>query len=360
VLLVAALADRSRFDSFVVTGPQTGSEGSLHNELRARGVKTVVLPELVREVSPRRDAASVLALARLLRDRQVDVVHTNSSKAGIVGRIAARRAGVPAVLHTVHGWPFHDHQRAPVAAVWRLLERRTAPLAHRLVLVADSDRGKGLSAGIGRPSQYVTVRSSLELDRYGRSPTHRDSMRAELGLPPDAAVVGAVNRLSPQKDPVSLVEAFAVVAAARPEARLLVVGDGPLRPLVERRAADLGLADRVVLTGLRDDVPRLLPVMDVFLSASLWEGLPRTVVAAMASGVPVVATPTDGVVDVVQDGVTGLLSPTAGLGSAVLRLLDDPALAGRLVGAALVRSEEFDAREMVRRLEALYLEVLGQ
>ena len=361
VLLAAALADRSRFEPLVVCGPQTGSEGSLHEEVRRRGVELVVVPELVRQVSPVHDVRAVRALARLLRGRSVDLMHTNSSKAGIVGRLAARRAGVPAV-HTVHGWPFHQHQSLAASTVWRGLERRSAPLARRLVVVADADRVKGLAAGVGRPEQYVTIRSGLELDGYGADAVARAAVRAELGIPTAAPVVGAVNRLSTQKDPLTLMETFGQVAAALPEAHFVIAGDGPLRAAVEQRALDLGLTSRLHVLGLRDDVPRLLSSYDVFVSTSRWEGLPRTVLAAMASGVPVVATPVDGIVDVVTDGETGLLAPVARpteLGDAVVRVLSDPVLRASLVGAGAARVKAFGAAEMIRSLEQLYAEVLS-
>jgi glycosyltransferase involved in cell wall biosynthesis len=361
VLLAAAFADRSRFDPVIVTGPQTGPEGSLHQEIRRRGIDLVILPELVREVSPVKDLRGIPALTRLLRQLRPAVVQTHSSKAGIVGRVAARRAGVPAVLHTVHGWPFHQHQPAAVRALWQGLERHTAPLADRLVVVAESDRDKGLAARVGRAEQYVTVRSGLELAQYGPDPGVRSEVLSEFGWPSDARVVGAVNRLSPQKDPFTLVEAFAVVAARRRDARFLVAGDGPLRSQVEAKVATLGLADRVVLAGLREDVPRLLKSFDVFVSTSLWEGLPRTVVAAFATEVPVVATPADGVIDVVTDRATGMLAPTRSpdlVGEAVLNVLEDNGLRARCVKGASALLPQFDARRMVSDLERLYEELL--
>jgi glycosyltransferase involved in cell wall biosynthesis len=357
VLLAAALADRSRFDPVVVTGPQTGSEGSLHEELATRGVDVVLVPELVRQVSPWNDLRSVRALAQVFRRLQVDVVHTNSSKAGVVGRLAARRAQVPRVLHTVHGWPFHDHQSAPVRRVWQELERRTAPLAERLVVVADADRAKGLAAAIGRPDQYVTVRSGLELEHYAKG--DGAAVRDELGIPQGALLVGAVNRLSPQKDPLTLIGAFADAARERDDVYLLVAGDGPLRVQSEVAALAGCVEGRVIFTGLRRDVPRLLNAMDVFVSASRWEGLPRTIIAAMASGVPVVATRADGVVDVVTDGETGLLArpgDVRGVADGLHSLLADAALRKRLAAAAARRVPEFGAAAMVRRLEALYAE----
>ncbi|MCA1711297.1 MAG: glycosyltransferase family 4 protein [Actinobacteria bacterium] len=358
VLLAAALADRDRFDPVVVCGPQTGSEGSLHDEVRRRGVELVIVPELVREVDLLADARVVPALTRLFRERRFDVVHTNSSKAGIVGRVAAHRAAVPAV-HTVHGWPFHDRQRRTVSAFWKLLERRTASLARHLIVVAEADRTKGLAAGIGRPEQYRVIRSGLELAAYGVGTQIRDEVRAELGISRHARVVGSVGRLSPQKDPLTLVRAAAQVLLPRPDARLILVGDGPLSGQVEREVSALGIARQVVQTGLRSDVPRLLNAMDVFALSSQWEGLPRTLLQATAVGVPVVATDADGVRDVVQDGSTGLLVPRGdveALGRAVARLLDEPQVAAGLAAAAMGRLAEFDADRMVRALEALYLE----
>jgi glycosyltransferase involved in cell wall biosynthesis len=357
VLLAAALADRSRFDPVVVTGPQTGSEGSLHEELASRDVEVVLVPDLVRQVSLWQDLRAVHDLSRVFRRMRADVVHTNSSKAGIVGRMAARRAGVPRVLHTVHGWPFHDHQHPAAADVWRTLERWTAPLADRLVVVADADREKGLAAGIGRPEQYVTVRSGLELALYSADPAARAQARAEFALPGNAFVFGAVNRLSPQKDPLTLVRGLARTLRERPLARLLVIGDGPLRAEVEREVAILGVAPQVIMVGLRRDIPRLLAALDAFVSTSRWEGLPRTVLQAMATGLPVLATSADGVVDVVEDGASGLLvrpGDAAALGLAALRLVDDDALRTALVARARLRLPEFDATRMVGQLEELY------
>ena len=363
VLLAAALADKDAFEPIIVCGSETGSEGSLHDEVAHRGVELVVVPELVREVNPLADATSIPALARLFRHRGIDVVHTNSSKAGVVGRIAARRAGTRSVVHTVHGWPFHDHQRPAMVRDWKQLERRCAPLADRLVVVADADRRKGLAAGIGRPEQYVTVRSGLELGHYDPSRAERDDVRREFGVPLDAPVVGTVSRLSPQKDPITLIEAFATLRQQHPTARLLLVGDGPLAGEVTARVAALGLSESVIMTGLRHDVPRLLQGMDVFLSCSLWEGLPRTIIAAMATGVPVVATPADGVRDVIRDHETGRVFPMERpeiAAWATGHLLKDPYVAAMLSKAALELTHEFDAQTMADRLSEVYVESMAR
>jgi glycosyltransferase involved in cell wall biosynthesis len=357
VLLTAALADSERFDHVLVTGPQTGPEGSLLEEAERRGVHVVVVPELVREVHPARDLQALRALRRLFTDLRVDVVHTHSSKAGIVGRLAASRARVPTVLHTVHGWPFHAHQARVASELWQWLERAAAKRTHRLVVVAEADREKGLAAGIGRRADYVVVRSGVELEMYGAGAARRDDVRDLLGLPRGGRVLGAVNRLSEQKDPLTLIAAAAQVLREDPEAWLLVVGDGPLRTDVEAAVARAGISDRVVLTGLRYDVADLLRAMDVFLTTSLWEGLPRTILQAMASGVPVVATAVDGVVAVVHDGVTGLLvapRDPAEAARAVRACFADEAGAAARAARAVELLPAFSAARMVRQLEELY------
>jgi glycosyltransferase involved in cell wall biosynthesis len=357
VLLTAALARRDRFEHVIVTGPQTGPEGSLLAEAQRRGVRVVVVPELVRQVHPPSDLRAVVALRRLFADLRVDVVHTHSSKAGIVGRIAAARAGVPRVLHTVHGWPFHAHQPRLASGLWRALERSAARRSDHLVVVAEPDREKGLAAGIGAAGDYVVVRSGVELEMYGTALARRHEVRDRLGLPRDARVLGAVNRLSEQKDPLTLVAAAGRVLRADPAAWLLIVGDGPLRAAVDAGVAREDVADRVVLTGLRYDVPDLLGAMDVFLTTSLWEGLPRTILQAMATGVPVVATSVDGVVDVVDDGVTGLLVEPRNAtqaATAVLGCFQNPDAARARAAKAADLLPAFSAQRMVRQLEELY------
>lgn len=367
VLLTADYLNRgraggTRFHVDVACGPDTGPEGSLHEELDERGIARHVIAELANPVRPHRDAIAVRKLYRLIRDGGYAIVHTNSTKAGLLGRIAARWAGVPVVVHTVHGWGFHDHVRrgvGPLVALERWLARRT----DRLIAVTPRDIEKGLRHGIGRPEQYVTIRSGIELDRFGHPAVPPAEMRAQLGIPPGAIVVGTVTRLSPQKAPLDFVRAARRIAARAPEARFVMVGDGPLRPDVERAIAESGLAERVVLTGLRRDVPELLAAFDVFVLSSLWEGLPRVLPQAMATGLPVVATAADGNAEAVADGVTGYLVPPGDpetLAERTLALLLDPALRRRMADAGRERAADFGAERMVEQIAVLYRQLLGE
>jgi glycosyltransferase involved in cell wall biosynthesis len=356
-MLTAALLDPDRYAVDVISGPQTGSEGSLQEEVRARGIPLTIEPALVREIRPAKDLLAVVRLARFIRRSRYAIVHTHSSKAGVLGRWAAWLAGTPIIVHTVHGWGHHERQHPLARRFYILLEQVTQRITDKLIVVSPRNIEKGLADGIATPAKYVTIRSGIELDRFRRPARPREAVRAELGIPLDAPVVGTVTRLSPQKAPLDFVTAAAQVAASRPGAHFVVVGDGPLRAEVESRVAAAGLAGRFHLTGLRRDVPDLLHSFDVFALTSLWEGLPRVLIQAMAAGLPVVATAVDGSAEAVEDGVNGLLTPPGdpqALAAALLRLLGDPALAAQMGAAGQERAGEFGARKMVDDIAALY------
>jgi glycosyltransferase involved in cell wall biosynthesis len=355
--------DPRRFRTALLCGPESGPEGSLLDEARRRGASVTIEPALRRELRPLLDVRALLRLARVMRRGAFDLVHTHSSKAGVLGRLAARLARVPGVVHTVHGWPFHERQSPARRRLYVALERAAARAADRLVAVSTRDLETGLAAGIGPRARWVVVRSAVDLGGVRAAAGRRAAVRAAWGVPPEAAVVGTVARLAPQKAPLDFVEAAARIARARPEARFVVAGDGPLRAAVEEGVRAAGLAGRLVLLGLRRDVAEVLAGLDVFVTTALWEGLPRALVQAMAAGLPVVATAAGGTPEVVRPEESGLLVPagrpeaTAG---AVLRLLADPALARRLgeAGRSAVGAE-FDLPTMLARLAALYEDVVA-
>src|SRR6185436_15675478 len=209
-------------------------------------------------------------------------VHVHSSKAGSVCRRAAWLAGGPVVSHTAHRGAVTREQPAPVRALYTFLERLCAVPCDAIVVVCEPDRVEALRLGIGRPSQYVMIRSGIEIEAYARSSRTRLETRNALGISESAFVIGTVGRLTDQKAPLDLLQAFRRVAAARPESHLVFVGDGPLKSEVEAAARDAGLESRVHLLGLRRDVPDLLHAFDVFALSSRWEGLPRVFPQAMA------------------------------------------------------------------------------
>ncbi len=362
-LYTTALLDPTRYEASILAGPQTGPEGEIISEVRALGIPLTILPELVREISPIKDLLALVRLTRFMRRGRYHIVHTHSSKAGILGRLAARWAGVPVIVHTVHGWGFYQGQHPAVRTLYITLERLADRCCDRLIVVSRLNAEKGLAVGISRPEKYVTIHGGLDVTRYAQPTVDRLAMRAALGIPATAPVVGTVGRLSPQKAPLDWLRAAATVAQAVPEARFVYVGDGPLRPAAEALIAGLGLSERVILTGLRRDVPELLATFDVFALSSLWEGLPLVILQALAAGVPVVSTRVDGVEEAITAGVNGVLVPPGqpqALGEAIIALLQDPKQARQLAAAGRERAQDFSLPRMVAQIDALYQELLAQ
>jgi glycosyltransferase involved in cell wall biosynthesis len=363
LITASELNKSAEWDAAVVCGPQTGPEGSLIESAEARGIPLTIEPALVRELNPFRDLGALVRLARLIRRGKFTIVHTHSSKAGILGRWAARLAGAPVIVHTVHGWGFHERQHPALSRLFIYLEKLTLGITDRLIVVSRLDIEKGLEVGIGEPGDYVMIRSGIELDRFGHPLVPGEETRAILGIPAGAPVVGTVTRLSAQKSPLDFVRAASRVAAEMPEAHFLMVGDGPLKSDVDKLVRELGISNRVIMTGLRRDVPELLAAMDIFVLTSLWEGLPRVLPQAMAAGLPIVATSVDGNVEAIRHGANGLLTPPGepdSLAAAVLSLFADKELARKLAAAGKERVQEYGDRLMVDHIAELYQELMEQ
>lgn len=362
-MLTAALLDKRVWQVDVISGIQTGSEGSLIEAVRERGVPLTLEPSLVRELNPIKDALALWRLWRFMRRNRYVIVHTHSSKAGIIGRWAAWLARVPVIVHTVHGWGHHERQHPLVRAYYIMIEKVTLPITDKLIVVSPLNIEKGLADGIGDITDYVVIRSGIELDRFGKPHVQREAMRESLGIPLDVPVVGTVTRLSGQKAPLDFIRAAATVARSHPNAWFVMVGDGDLRPQVEALANELGIRDHLVLTGLRRDVPELMAAFTVFALSSLWEGLPRVLPQAMATGLPIVATAADGTAEAVEDGVNGYLTSPGEplqLAERIVRLLDDPELAQRMGAEGLARVDMFSDRRMIDEIDALYRTLLAR
>jgi glycosyltransferase involved in cell wall biosynthesis len=362
-MLIADMLDPEQFTVDLLTGPQTGPEGSLLEETRRRGISLIIDNALVREIHPAKDLIAFVQLYRHIRRNRYEIVHTNSSKAGILGRLAAWLAGTPIIVHTVHGWGHNDYQRPLVRDFYIALEKFNLRITDQLIAVSALDIDKGVADGIGQPADYVVIRSGVEMDRFGHPQVPPEKTRQALKIPLDAPIVGTVTRMSPQKAPLDYIQAMAIVAKSEPRAYFVMVGDGPLRPDVEALASELGIADRLVLTGLRRDVPELMAMFDIFVLSSLWEGLPRVLPQAMATGLPVVATAIDGNAEIITDGMTGRLVPPGtppAIAQAVIELLQDKQLATTLGQAGKEKSDEFSARKMVDDIEQLYKHLLRQ
>jgi glycosyltransferase involved in cell wall biosynthesis len=365
LLTCRGLAERGH-DVTLIAGPETGPEGSLWEEARSAGCALVVEPDLCRRVHPRRDFAATRALAERFRRFLPSVVHTHSSKAGIIGRLAAHRAGVSIIVHTVHGMSFNRTQRAATRAAYRLLERRAARYTSAFVTVADAMIEQCVTAGIAPPERFTTIRSGIETEHYQPDAAARARRREQWGVGADEVVVGTVARLFENKGYEAILEALPEIARHVPTARFVWIGDGAHRERYEARLRALGLRDRALLVGLIPPtaIPDHVGAFDVLVHASRWEGLPRAVVQGLLMGVPAVAFDNDGTPEVVRTGQTGVLVPfgrTDLLAKAVVELARNADLRRELGAQGRAHClVEFDRRTMVDRIEALYRDLTVQ
>lgn len=355
----------SGHDVMLVAGPETGPEGSLWEEAAQSGARLLRLRSMRRAVHPYYDARCYLELVARFREWKPDVVHTHSSKAGILGRAAAHRAGVPVIVHTIHGMSFNRTQPWWTQWVYKTLEREMAQCSDKIVTVADAMIDQAVAAQVARRDQMMTIRSGLEVDRFAPNADVRRRVRASWGAEDDDIVVGTVARLFANKGYDEITEAITDAVARNQSLRFVWVGDGAHRAKYERALERRGVRDRVILTGLvrPNEVPVLMQGFDILVHASRWEGLPRAVVQALLTEVPVVSFDNDGAPEVVIPEKTGLLirlGDVKGIADGLVRLAADESLRrtmGRAGRAQCLR--EFDSVRMVEQLDALYRELAG-
>ncbi|MFN0056470.1 MAG: glycosyltransferase family 4 protein [Planctomycetales bacterium] len=352
-------------DVTLITGPALGPEGSLIERARARQVDLRIIPELRREIHPLRDWSSYRELVRLLRELSPQVVHTHSSKAGILGRAAAWKLKIPAV-HTIHGSPFHPYQPRTVYHAYRLAEQWGARRSARLISVCDAMTEQYVAAGVAPSDKFVTVYSGMEVEPFLHPPRSRDEVRQSLGFDPRHVVVGKVARMFELKGHEDVIAAAAIAVQKNPDLRFLFVGDGLLRDTLKQQIARVGLSDKFVFTGLvpPDRVPELIGAMDIVVHASLREGLARVLPQGLIAGKPVISYDIDGAREVVLPGETGFLLPpraVAGMADAILELAGNENLRERMGQAGRIRcTEVFRHQTMTRRLREIYAACLDR
>jgi glycosyltransferase involved in cell wall biosynthesis len=348
-------ADQNRYELSVAASPA----GSLWERAAAHGVTTFKLPRLRETVAPLDDLIALVALVRLIRRERFSIVHTHSSKAGFIGRLAAWLCRTPVVVHTIHGFSWHDFMKRRRRRVYIALERLVGRMTDAFFAVAPQVAREAVELRLARPGSVLVAPSAIELEAIPKHPNPH--IRDQLGIPSDAPLIGTVGRLDFQKAPLDFVRMAARVARSHPETRFVMVGDGVL--LADARAEARRLGVDVLFTGFREDAGRFASCFDVFVISSLYEGLGRGLSEALASGCPVVATAVNGVVDIVEPGSTGLLAPPgdpAALARNVTWLLDHPDAARRMGDAGRARTRGiFEPALMCRTIEETYARLLG-
>jgi glycosyltransferase involved in cell wall biosynthesis len=360
ILLTRGLQNE-QFSSVLVTGLEGPHEGSMRDLATRHGVEPRVLRELGREVSPVNDLRAALAMYRLIRASRPHIVHTHMAKAGTAGRLAARLARVPIVVHTFHGHTFHSYWGPVKSAIFLQIERTLGAMTDRVIAVGDAQKADIASYGVAPLSKIRTIPLGLEIEPMLEAEQHRGRLRADLGLPADRRLIGIVARLVPIKAHEVFLEAAVRIRAEAPDATFLIIGDGERRSELEAMARQLGVMDATRFVGWRHDMREVYADLDVVTLCSNNEGSPVALIEALAAARPVVSTNVGGVPIVVQDGESGLLVPPrdpAAFAEAVLALLRDPDRAAALGQAG--RREVFPRHasgRLVQDIERLYLEL---
>ena len=349
----------------LITGPSLGPEGDLLGQGRAGELPVKRIDSLRRAIHPR-DVRAARAIRRTLRQFRPDVVHTHSAKGGMLGRMVAYRERIPAIVHSVHGAPFHQYQTPPAREFFRRCERWAARRCHHLISVADAMTDLMVEANVAPRSKFTTIYSGMDVEPFLNAEDHRERIRAKLEIKDDQIVIGKIARFFHLKGHDDLITAASRVVDRHRQVRFLLIGDGILRETMRQRIASLGLTDHFVFTGLvaPDEVPPLIGAMDVLVHTSYREGLARALPQALIAGRPVVSYDIDGAREVAVSGETGFLIPpgdTTALGDALVRLAGEEVLRHRLGREGRSRfTDQFRHQTMTTRIRALYERLLAR
>jgi glycosyltransferase involved in cell wall biosynthesis len=356
---------QTRYDQLLVIGSESPEEGSMLDYALSRGVQPYVIPEIVTAFSlTPADVKALVKLHALIRRERPHIVHTHTAKAGFLGRLAARLAGVPIIVHTFHGHVLHGYYGPVKNELLRRVEQSLAWFTDRIVTVSEQVKSDLVGYGVAAEDKVTVMPLGFDLEPFLNSHAQRGEFRRELGFGANIKLVGIVGRIFPIKNHGLFLESAARISAQEATVRFVIVGDGVLRPELKRQARDLGIADRVLFTGWRRDLPRIYADLDILVVSSDNEGTPVSAIEAMAAGCPVVATRVGGLPDLIDDQRTGRLVPphdANALASAVLDILRNPERAWELGRNAmeLVR-KRFTVTRLIGDIDHLYGQLLEE
>ena len=360
-LFTAEHLDREKYEVALICGA-----GALLDEeaKKIRDLKIHFVPEMIRAIHPLRDFFCLIRLARILKKENPQIVHTHSSKAGILGRVAARLVGVPIIIHSIHGFGFNPYQKFFVRWLFVWIERWVAKITTCLIAVSQQNILDGRQLKVGKQEQYLLIRSGVDIAKIRETfrGTDPHEIRTALNIPDNAKIVLNISSFKTQKNPIAFIRLARKIVPFVPNVVFLLVGDGELRFEIEQEIKSSGLSERVKLLGWRRDVPKILSATDVFVLTSLWEGLPRAAVEALICSRPVVAFAVDGLKDIVHDGKNGyLINPNSldEMSEKLILVLRDNELLRRLSDqAGKTIDNTFDILKMVQEQELLYKKLL--
>ncbi len=344
--------NKDKFETLLICG----CGGILDNEAE-RDARVFFVKDLVRELNPLRDLKAFLSIYKILKKEKPDIVHTHSSKAGILGRLAAKLAGVQCIIHAIHGFAFNDYQNKLKKYFYILLEKICATFSDILIVECEQTKIKGLKYNIGKEKQYVKINLGVNLDEF-KNYSKEKLLRKELSIKDDEILVSTIGPFKPQKNLSDFIKIADIVTRRNNKIKFAVAGDGALRNELENLIKNLKLSDYVYLLGWRRDIPDILYSSDIFLMTSLWEGMPIVSINALYCGIPMVANAVDGQIDLINDGVNGYLIKPFDIHFAaqkILLLAEDKELRTKIsLKAKTTIDKNFSTEEMIKRHEELY------
>ncbi|MDP2912344.1 MAG: glycosyltransferase family 4 protein, partial [Candidatus Omnitrophota bacterium] len=338
----------------------TSSRGILKADFeKLKNIRTYFSPFLIRPINPIVDILAFIHIYSIYRCNGFKIIHTHSSKAGLLGRWAAFFARAPVILHTAHGWPFNDYQPLLVKRFYIFLERIIALFTTKIICVSKKDIETGLKYKIAPLEKFILIRYGISLPEFKKSSSQKEHKKKELGINNNDPVVGMISCLKPQKAPLDYVKACIDIYDKMPGVNFLLVGDGVLRKRCKEELAKSGLNGRFIFTGWRRDVADILDIIDVVVLTSKWEGMPIAIIEALSKGKPVVVTDTGGVRELIKYGITGYVTKPGECketAEMVLRVLKDRVLYNKMsYEARLSIDESFDIAVMVDKIDSLYM-----
>lgn len=357
-LIIMKGLDRSKYKVEFACAPG----GDLIKEVVNCGIEFKPIKHFVQEINVYHDLIALWELVYLLKKEKYDIIHTHNSKAGFIGRLAAKIVRVPIIIHTIHGFAFHEFEKPPRRILFIFLERLAAKFADKLITVSEPLKRWGLRLKIGRAEQYITIHDGIEIEKFKKVNIDIEEKKQEFGIKQGELVVGVVSKLWEGKGHRDILKAAKGVIKKIPNVRFMFVGEGYLREELERLTQQLGLSENIIFTGFRRDIPEITAIFDIAVLASYYEGMGRVLLEAMVLAKPVVATKVGGIVDVVEDGKTGFLVPPKNpkaLAEAMIRLLSDERLRKIMGKEARKRIDtRFSVQAMVSKIEEVYQELI--
>lgn len=356
--------DKEKYDVTLMSGPVDDPSQERRKQVEDSGVRYIHISKLVRNINMLYDSIVLFKISRFLANRKFDIVHTHTSKAGLLGRFAAKLAGIPIIVHTPHGHVFFGYFSPLKTKIFILLEKFAARIADKIVTLTSREKSDYISHKIAGEEKFVIIHSGIELSKYQElSQEEKIKLKKEIGLPENSFVVGTVGRLVPVKNPELLIKASQPVFTQYPDTYFVFAGDGPLKEDLRTAAKEIGGEKNIVFLGWRDDAHRILSIFDVFCLPSLNEGMGRVLAEAMAHGIPIVASDVGGIPDLVIHEKNGFLVPsqnTEELAKCIQILIADEEMRKKMGDEGKKMVLRFNSDTMVKKIAGMYEELLSQ